>query len=137
MVENAIYSILSNDADVTALVSTRIYPMTAPQGTALPYIVYAREATDHHEVLAGSAGFARATMSVESFATTYLSARAIAEKVRLALQGNSGTHASVVIDGVNLAGDRDVQIVPQNAEDPATFSTQQDFAMWFAEAVPA
>lgn len=36
----AIYGILSNDANVSALVSTRIYPEFAPQEATLPCIVY-------------------------------------------------------------------------------------------------
>lgn len=137
MIENALYSILSNDAAVIALVSTRIYPMQAPQGAALPYIAYSRDSTDHVEVLGGSHGLARAMVSIESFATTYLAVRNIAEKVRLAIQGLQGTHASVSVEGVNALGNRDVQITPQSAEDPPVFSVQQDFAMWFTETVPS
>lgn len=36
----AIYAILSNKAAITDLVSTRIYPESAPEGAQMPYIVY-------------------------------------------------------------------------------------------------
>jgi len=36
----AIYAILSNKAAITNLVGTRIYPESAPEGAAMPYIVY-------------------------------------------------------------------------------------------------
>ena len=36
----AIYAILSNKAAITDLVSTRIYPESAPEGAIMPYIVY-------------------------------------------------------------------------------------------------
>ena len=36
----AIYAILSNRASITDIVSTRIYPESAPEGAAMPYIVY-------------------------------------------------------------------------------------------------
>lgn len=36
----AIYAILSNKAEITNLVGTRIYPESAPEGAAMPYIVY-------------------------------------------------------------------------------------------------
>ena len=39
-VGKAIYYLLTNASDVTAIVGTRIYPEVAQQNAALPYIVY-------------------------------------------------------------------------------------------------
>ena len=38
--EGAIYLHLSNDVSVVALASTRVYPLTIPQGSTLPAIAY-------------------------------------------------------------------------------------------------
>jgi len=39
-VGKAIFNILSNDSNVTALTSTRIFPMVARVETAFPFVIY-------------------------------------------------------------------------------------------------
>lgn len=136
MIANAVYSLLSGDAGVTAIASTRIYPNVAPQEAASPYAVYQVISADHQEVLGGSAGFSRTLVQVTCWSTSYDTARSLAEACRLALQGYHGTAASIDVDGVNLVGDRDVYEASRSAQEPGWHGAQMDYAFWHAEAVP-
>lgn len=133
-VQDALRTILLADAPVLAVVSTKIWPMIAPQGSAMPYIVYSRIGTDHIEVLAGSAGLARATFQIDCWSDSFDTVRDLANKVRIALQGVQGTHASVVIDGINMTSEVDDYEEPENKNEPGTYGVKMDFGIWFVES---
>lgn len=87
MIESTLYSRLTSYSGLTALVSTRIYPLVAPQGVIYPAVVYQRISTMAREVAMGSdPGIVRARVQVTAWADTYTSAKAIADKIRLALE---------------------------------------------------
>ena len=53
LIGKAIYNILANDSDVSALVSTRIFPNVAAQKTAFPFIVYQTTGVDPNDTKDG------------------------------------------------------------------------------------
>lgn len=133
----AIYSRLANDAAVTALVSTRIYPSSAPQDDVRPYLVL-------HEIVAiatndygGDIGFVNATMQVDCWADTYAAAKSLRNAVRDALSGWAGTAASVLVHGIHLLRQRDVTDFPRAAEEREIFGVQMDFRVLYRENKPA
>ena len=132
----AIYTRLTGHAGTTALVSTRVYPNTAPQDATLPYVVYEQESARRLETFGGSSGNARAVVEIAAWDETYDGARALGEQIRLALEGFSGTVASVVIDYVTLDGDRDEYFAPGSGEEVGLHSVDQDYGFWFQETVP-
>ena len=87
MIESTLYTRLSTYSGLTALVSTRIYPLVCPQGVTYPAVVYQRISTMAREVAMGSdPGIVRARVQVTAWADNYTSAKAVADKVRLALE---------------------------------------------------
>lgn len=96
--EAAIYSILSTNIDVIALVSTRIYPLLLPQDAPLPAITYARVSTERESAFVTDPGLSTARIQVDIWATSALNAMAVSEKVRSALHRYRGTIASVTIE---------------------------------------
>ncbi len=54
--EVALRSILISDADILRMVGERIYPLTRPQGSGLPAIVYQRVSGDHDSDMEGFTG---------------------------------------------------------------------------------
>ena len=80
-----IQSLLAN-AGVAALVGRRIYPITAPQGGAVPYIVVHLISERDDFVLAGHAGYPEARVSVDCRSTKSTEAQMIGEAVKAALQ---------------------------------------------------
>lgn len=102
LIEEALFSYLSTNAGVSALVSTRIYPMTIPQDKALPAVAYQRVgglrvlAHDNSAKLAG--GRWQFTCQAESYDT----AKDVAAAIRAALHGYRGLMGGV--SGVQVDG---------------------------------
>lgn len=108
MVEKAIYSKLSGDADVSGLVSSRIYPVNLPQTPTYPAIVYSRVSGQRAHSLSGASNIASPRVQVDAFATTYSGAKDLAAKIRAALNGFRGTVAGITIHGIFLESDNDI-----------------------------
>lgn len=87
-VETDLYDTLAAAAGVTALVSTRIYPIKAPESATQPYIVYSLIQADRFDTLAGSGDPALYRFQIECIGTTYASSKSVAAAVIAALQGN-------------------------------------------------
>ena len=100
--EAAIYSILSGDAGVAALVSTRIYPFFLPQECNLPAITYYRAATDRESAFMTDPGYANVRISIDILAASASSAMDVAEAVRSALHRYRDTVAGVTIDECHI-----------------------------------
>lgn len=105
-IEKAIRSILIADTAVKAI-TTRCYPGMIPQNPTYPLIAYFKVTgnRDHH--LGGPSGLAHPRFQVEAWATTYDAAKALANAIREALDGYSGTQGTVVIGSILMESERD------------------------------
>lgn len=83
--EAAIYSILSNDANVIAIVSTRIYPLLLPQDADLPALTYSRISTERESAFMTDPGLSTARIQIDVWAETVADMMNLSEKVRAAL----------------------------------------------------
>jgi hypothetical protein len=112
-VEEALYTLLTGNAGVSALVSTRIYPLTIPQNVHLPAIacqVITTEREYSHDGQSPTAGpYIQLTIQAKGTGTTsaYDQAKAIAAAVRAALSGFRGTVGSDEIGGIFLENEYD------------------------------
>lgn len=88
--EAAIYAQLMSDTDVTALISTRLYPLTIPQDVALPAAAYQRVSGARWETHTAPAKFANARIQFTCQATSYATAKAVKEEIRKSLEGWEG-----------------------------------------------
>lgn len=82
--ETSLYSALSGDAGVTAIVAGRVYPDVAPQGSALPAIVFERTQTDYLNTIHGTAIAQKASLEVWCMAETRAQAEALCNAVETA-----------------------------------------------------
>jgi len=130
-IEEALYSRLKTDTPITALVSNRIYPNILPQNVAYPAISYMRVTGPRIHSHSGSSGLAHPLFQVDQWATTYSGVKDLAEKVRLRLQGFSGTVVTVVINGILFVGDRD-----SYDDEVEVFRVISEYRVWHAEARP-
>lgn len=89
MIQSDIVTILQNDANVSALVSTRIYPLRMPQGGSLPSVVYQRVSTDPVVSLDGDSNLDNVRVQFTCWATSYSGALDLAGKVRDAINGST------------------------------------------------
>jgi hypothetical protein len=130
MIEEAIFTQLNGWAGLSALAEDRIYPMTAPQNAATPFITYQRISGPRLRSLLGASGQANPRIQIDVYGASYASAKAVAEQVRLALDNFRGTVAGVVIRACSLESDRDL-IDPD--VDPPLHRVSHDFTIWHDE----
>lgn len=83
--ETSLNSLLSGNAGVTALVSTRIYPDVLPEECAYPALVFARAGTEPIMTIHGARRGAFVDLSIACWARTRSSADAVAAAVIAAI----------------------------------------------------
>lgn len=99
MIGAAIRTILTGDATVSALTS-RVYPVIAPQNAAFPFIVYRRYTTDPEEAKATAGTLIMQGVEINIYSKSYDNLETIGEAVYDALLSYSGT-----TNGVNIHKD--------------------------------
>ena len=107
----AIYSILTSDSDVSAIVGTRVYPQIAAQGAAFPFVVYVLQDTSPSDTKSGVSTLDEVRYDIVVASETYAQASDLTNKIRTALDRYSGTVAGVVIDSIQFT-DLDVNNDP-------------------------
>lgn len=105
--EHAIYSKLSTTLAITQLVGSRIYPNVIPQTSTYPAIRYQRISGPRVHSLTGPSGLASPRFQIDAVAQSYLEAGAVADAVRVALDGFRGVVAGVSVEGVIHLDERD------------------------------
>lgn len=85
--EAKIFTLLSADANVEALVNTRIFPVVMPQGSVLPAITYHETANSPVNTLAGKTGLENPTFAINSWATSHKTANTLSKAVSSAMDG--------------------------------------------------
>ena len=130
MLEVGLYAFLAADSGLSALVGTRIYPLLLPQEPTLPAVVYQRISTNplgHSND--GPDHLVRVRMQFRCHAATLLAAKGVADAVRAALDGYSGTMGTVDVKGVFRVDEGD-----DDEPETATFSVRADYYIMFNEA---
>lgn len=98
----AIYSILTADSDVNAIVSGRVYPQIAAQGAAFPFVVYVINDLTPSDTKSGVSTLDEVRYEVLAIAETYAEAADLNEKIRTALDRYTGTISGVVVDSIQF-----------------------------------
>lgn len=96
-VGKVIYDLLSNDASISALVGSRIYPVFAPQEAADPCITYGVEQTTYYETKEAASTLQKNDSTINVFSKTYSECEDIAELVISVLDRYSGTNNGVKV----------------------------------------
>lgn len=115
MIEDDMYTYLQTVSGLTALVSTRIYPNELPQEPDLPAVVYHRITGARTETTGNDSQLAHPMFQLDAYAATYSAVKAVAEQLRLALQGYSGLWDATPVSAVRFLGDMDM-IEPETGE---------------------
>ena len=113
MSKKAVYHVLTNDADVSAIVSTRIYPNEAPQEATLPYIV--QEITDTEPLESkDSPQYDFVSVEINCYAQGGSGGEQaledLSKKVITALDNNTGTHNGVVVKQAQYLNKDDIKL---------------------------
>ena len=98
----AIYSILTSDSDVSAIVGTRVYPQIAAQGAAFPFVIYVLQDTSPSDTKSGVSTLDEVRYDIVVASETYAEVSDLTNKIRTALDRYTGTVAGVVIDSIQF-----------------------------------
>ena len=109
----AIYTILTENAGVSAVVGNKVYPQIAAQGAAFPFVVYVLQDNSPSDTKSGVSTLDEIRYDIVAAAETYASLSSLTERIRLALDRYTGTVNGIVIDSIQFI-DLDVD------NDPAT-----------------
>jgi len=131
IIEEVLYAYLTNCAGLTALVGDRIYPIILPQKISFPAVTYQRISGIREYSQSGPSGLAHPRFQFSCWAKKYQEAKAIAEQVRLALDGYKGMMGGpdgVRVDAVYIEDDHDIY-------DPETkiYHIALDVVIWHEE----
>lgn len=131
-IDESLVDILEAASAVTALASTRIYPLYARQTAVKPFIVYQRISSVREHSHSGPSSLARPRFQFRCAANTYGEARQLADAVRGALDGYKGTVASVEIGSITFENEIDVEEVADDSQS-TVYSSILDFYVWHGD----
>lgn len=134
--EAFLFQRLTSQTSVSQYISNRVFPVIAPQNTPMPLIVYQRTAVERPQSLAGNVGNPVVTLQLTTYGTSYTSVKNIARAVRLAIDGWTGTTASVTIQRTTLTGEADGVDMPADDQMLPYYNVQQTFEFRINEVVP-
>ena len=97
-IEAVLFTRLSTFAGLAALVSTRVYPLAAPQNVVLPYLTYRRVSSVRTSAFGADTNNVTERFQIDVWAASFASARNVAEQVTLAMQRWRNTTGTVVDD---------------------------------------
>tara|TARA_R110001606_G_scaffold68796_4_gene157135 strand:- start:6204 stop:6611 length:408 start_codon:yes stop_codon:yes gene_type:complete len=104
----AIFNILTNNANVTAIVGTRVFPNVAAQTTQFPFIIYNVAKADPSNTKDGVSTLDVISCMISCYSESYSSCTDLSKKVRIALDRLSGTFASEQIQSIEFTDYNDV-----------------------------
>lgn len=99
-VSGILYTILTADSDVTAICSTRIYPLTIPQTAALPAVRIVTVAVAPTTVKNNASKLDAIRVQIDSYSPSMLTAQQLDETVRQTIDRYRG---SVTVSGTGGA----------------------------------
>lgn len=106
--EAAIFSILSNSAEVTSYVpASRITPVAMAQNSALVAISYFRVDGPRVYSMSGPSGYAFPRIQIDVWGRDYPEVKNVTERVRQALSGYRGVIAGVTVQSILFLGEVD------------------------------
>lgn len=123
-------------AAVEAASGCSAYPMRAPEGAALPYVIYGRLATARESIMTATVAVnvnPSGSFGVEIYAATYTAAKTLADSVRLALHNFTGTAHGVTIRLCLLTEERDGDPIDFDGQDKPTYAVEHLYQIRWQE----
>ena len=119
-------------AELSALTAPA-FPLTAPQGQALPIVIYKRTGTSRERTLANAIGLPVASFEINIYSLTYAEAKSISEEIRSALDEYVGTNAGVVVERSTMTDESDDIDLPTDGQSKPIYIVSLNFEVRFQE----
>lgn len=104
-VGKAIYNLLLSNADLRAIVDTRIFPEVAQQDAVLPYVVYNVSSNEPSDTKREPSKLDTAQIEVNLYSTSYTECIDMATHTRAALDRVTGTYSGVNVQSIQYLGE--------------------------------
>ncbi len=135
--KTALITYLLAQTAITNLVGTRIKPNRLDE-TTLPAIVVRKSGGEHIRTFDGPIGCAQPSFTIRCYGTSSLQADAVADAVRLRLDGfGPGTMGTVSVKEVVVEDEDDVFDPPADGSDDGFYAVDVDVRITHAETVPS
>jgi len=128
MLGKAIFDLFTNDAGISALVGTRVFPTVMQQGVDMPAICYTIITSSRYEALTQDTDLVDNLVQIDCYSETYPEVRSVYQAVRAALQRYQGTNAAIEIVDAVIDDERDIR-----EEETKLFRTSVDYLITFRE----
>jgi hypothetical protein len=135
--EKHVYQKLVSTPGVARFVGFQVYPIAVPKtGASLPFIVYKRSNIMRDVALGGPLFVPMVNLQIASWALSYDAVRELADEVRLALDGHTGTMAGATIQDMRLMSETDDFLDPTvaGAQLPPAYEVRQLFQIRWSES---
>lgn len=134
--EKHIFQRLVTTPAVARMVGFQVFAIAVPKTAALPFVIYKRNNIIREPHLAGPMFQPVVNLQIASWGLYYDTARELADEVRLALDGHTGTLAGVTISDIRLVSEVDDFIDPtvMGAQLPPAYEVRQLYQLRWSEA---
>lgn len=131
--EAVLRSAMVGDATLAGYIGTRIYPVVAPASATLPFVTWRRAGIQRGQTLGPPVGVPRLSVEYSIYAATYETAREVADRMRVVLDGYGGTVDNVTVRQVSLEQENDDFVSLAGAEMPPAYQVTMVFDVWWQE----
>jgi hypothetical protein len=134
--EKHVYQRLVTTPGVARWVGFQVYAIAVPKTATLPFVIYKRSNISRDPHLSGPMFQPLVNLQVASWGLYYDTARELADEVRLALDGHTGTLAGVTISDIRLISEVDDFLDPTvvGAQLPPAYEVRQLYQIRWQEA---
>jgi hypothetical protein len=102
MIDDALFSLLSNSAAISVLLIGKITPIVVPQNSLYPCITYSTNLDQEDRTFDGQGTFGRVSVEVDAWADDYDGAIVLAKAISDTLKNYRGTVSGVDIDSIYI-----------------------------------
>lgn len=107
--ESGIQKRLVTDHGVSALISSRVYPVLMPDDPTLPAATYQRASTVRDYTTTGPVSLSRIRLQVDSWGRTYADVKALDAAIRVCLEAFSGMLPDgTYVDSIQIDSSQDL-----------------------------
>lgn len=130
--KSGLVSLLSSEATITTICSTRVYVNRAPQNATFPHIIITQMGTDENGTLDGASGQLRfIDFDIDCKAKSSVTAESLSNAVRTYIDDYSGTAGTFTIGAVLLNDESDDYEPPEDGSDVGVFVVTLDVTIQF------
>lgn len=130
--KSGLVSLLSGEATVTAICSTRVYVNRAPQKATFPHVIITQMSSEENGTLDGGSGQLRfLDFDIDCKAKSSVVAENLSNAIRTFIDDYTGTAGSYTIGAVLVNDESDDYELPEDGSDVGVFVVTLDVTIQF------